>query len=78
VPDEKWGENVCAVIVPTAGATVDPDAVVATARAELAGYKSPRHVVQFDALPKNATGKVVKAEIRSRLLADPTVLGIRR
>ena len=78
VPDPRWGENVCAVVVPVAGTSVDPDAVVAAVRSELAGYKSPRHVVVADSLPKNATGKVVKADIRAQLLADPDRLGPRR
>lgn len=78
VPDPRWGENVCAVVVPATGWSVDPEAVVAAVRSELAGYKSPRHVVVVDGLPKNATGKVVKAEIRATLLADPSVLGDRR
>ena len=57
VPDPEWGENVCAVVVPSAGATVDPDALVAAARARLAGFKVPRHVVTVDELPKNSTGQ---------------------
>lgn len=78
VPDPTWGENVCAVVVPLPGATVDPDEVVAAVRARLAGFKSPRHVVVVDALPVNAAGKVVKAELRTWLSDDPTLLGPRR
>ncbi|MBM3692809.1 MAG: long-chain fatty acid--CoA ligase [Actinobacteria bacterium] len=85
VPDPRWGENVCAVVVPRTGA-LDADAqadalaevVVAAVRAELAGYKRPRHVVVVDALPKNATGKVVKAELRAWLAQHPERLGTRR
>src|SRR4029453_9740378 len=59
VPAPEWGENVCAVVVPRAGTTVDPDALVAAARARLAGFKVPRHVVTVDELPKNSTGNTV-------------------
>jgi acyl-CoA synthetase (AMP-forming)/AMP-acid ligase II len=78
VPDPEWGENVCAVVVPRAGATVDPDALVAVARARLAGFKVPRHVVTVDELPKNSTGKIVKQELRTWLAAHPERLGDRR
>jgi acyl-CoA synthetase (AMP-forming)/AMP-acid ligase II len=78
VPDPEWGENVCAVVVPHAGATVDPDALVAAARARLAGFKVPRHVVVVDELPKNSTGKIVKQELRTWLAAHPERLGARR
>jgi len=78
VPDARWGENVCAVVVPRPGAVVEVDALVGAVRAELAGFKVPRHVVVTDALPKNATGKIVKAEIRSWLSDHPELLGARR
>ncbi|NBP51163.1 MAG: fatty-acid--CoA ligase [Actinobacteria bacterium] len=82
VPDPRWGENVCAVVVARPGGAGDDDAlaeaVVAAVRAELAGYKTPRHVVVVDALPKNATGKVVKAELRAWLAEHPERLGTRR
>ncbi len=78
VPDPTWGENVCAVVVPTADGSFDPDALVATARARLAGFKVPRHVVVSEALPVNAAGKVVKAELRGWLADDPGRLGPRR
>ncbi len=78
VPDPTWGENVCAVVVPTADGSFDPDALVATARARLAGFKVPRHVVVTDALPVNAAGKVVKADLRGWLVDDPDRLGPRR
>ena len=78
VPDPEWGENVCAVVVPRAGATVDPEALVAAARERLAGFKVPRHVVTVDELPKNATGKIVKQELRAWLTTHPELLGARR
>ncbi|MBM3658427.1 MAG: long-chain fatty acid--CoA ligase [Actinobacteria bacterium] len=78
VPDARWGENVCAVVVARPGATVDPDALVAAVRAELAGFKAPRHVVVTEELPKNGTGKIVKSEIRAWLAGRPELLEHRR
>jgi acyl-CoA synthetase (AMP-forming)/AMP-acid ligase II len=69
VPDEYWGEAICAVVVPRPGAEVALDELVTLARTRLAGFKRPRHVVLVDALPVNAAGKVLKAELR-RLATD--------
>jgi acyl-CoA synthetase (AMP-forming)/AMP-acid ligase II len=78
VPDATWGENVCAVVVPRPGEKVDVDEVVATARRRLAGFKTPRHVVVVEALPVNAAGKVLKAELRRWLADNPDAAGPRR
>jgi len=47
-------------------ATVTAEAVVEHCRAQLAGYKKPRHVVFVDSLPRNSVGKVLKSELRKR------------
>jgi long-chain acyl-CoA synthetase len=65
VPDEKWGEAVKAVVVPAAGAAVDEAALIAFTRDRLAHYKSPTSVSVLPALPRNATGKVLKRQLRS-------------
>ena len=77
LPDPTWGENVCAVIVPSVGADIDPLDVVASVRATLAGYKVPRHVVIVDELPQTASGKVIKAELRQWLAMNPEIAGPR-
>jgi long-chain acyl-CoA synthetase len=64
LPDERWGEVVTAVIVPRADRELDEEALVAHARERLAGYKLPRRVLVSDELPKTATGKVLKRELR--------------
>jgi len=78
VPDVRWGENVCAVIVPVDSATFEIDAVEAHVRAHLAGFKVPRHWWLVEELPTNAAGKVTKADLRARLAADPGLAGPRR
>ena len=62
VPDAKWGEVACACLV--VRASLDEAAVLKLFENRLARYKHPRRVVYLDALPKNAMGKVQKAELR--------------
>ena len=78
VPDPHWGENVCAVVVARPGATVGADELLAAVRGELAGFKRPRHVVFVEELPRNASGKVLKQELRQLLVDRPDLLGERR
>jgi acyl-CoA synthetase (AMP-forming)/AMP-acid ligase II len=66
VPDPRLGEVPMAYVVPAPGRSVDPDAIIRWARERLANYKVPRHVVALPELPTNATGKVVKDELRAR------------
>jgi long-chain acyl-CoA synthetase len=69
VPDDRWGERVHAFVVPVPGAQVDPDAVLAFCAERLAGYKKPRSLDVIDALPLSATGKVLKRELRLRVVS---------
>jgi acyl-CoA synthetase (AMP-forming)/AMP-acid ligase II len=69
-PDRRMGEVAVAYVVAAPGRTVDPDAIIGWARERLANYKVPRRVVALDQLPINATGKVVKTELRARAAAD--------
>jgi len=79
VPDERWGETVHAVVVPAfantapgAGpasaidgpAALDPAELVSWARERLAGFKCPTGVTVVSELPRNATGKVLRAALR--------------
>jgi len=66
VPDARMGEVGMAFVVPTAGHTVDADEVLAWAREHMANFKVPRHLEVVDALPLNASGKVLKFELRER------------
>jgi len=70
VPDQRLGEVGYAFVVPAAGTQPDPDAIISWCRAEMANYKVPRHVEVVDALPLNASGKVLKYELRDRAAAE--------
>ena len=74
VADAEQGEEVCAVVVPSPGASVDPDGLVAWARERLAKHKYPRRVEVVPDLPLGPSHKVLKRELRRRL-ADPTTKG---
>jgi len=70
VPDERLGEVAKAFVVLDPGPPVDPTEIIEWARGEMANYKVPREVEILDALPVNATGKVVKDELRARSAAS--------
>jgi acyl-CoA synthetase (AMP-forming)/AMP-acid ligase II len=65
VPDPKWGEAVRAVVVPAAGAHIEPEELIAFAGRHLAGYKKPKAVDVVEALPLTPYGKVAKREVRA-------------
>lgn len=66
VPDEKWGEVVAAVLVLKEGETIDEQELNAFCRERLAGYKIPRTYLYSKALPRNASGKILKYQLRER------------
>ncbi len=67
VPDERWGEVVTAAVVAgPGGGDLSALELVGFARERLAGFKLPRQVHLVDALPKTATGKVSKKDLRAR------------
>ncbi|MGE0880275.1 MAG: hypothetical protein AB7O61_16655 [Acidimicrobiia bacterium] len=67
IPDDHFGEVGMAFVVPRPGVELTAADVVAFARDKMANYKVPRRVEIVDALPLNATGKVLKNELRSRV-----------
>ncbi len=64
VPDERQGEVGKAYVVLRPGATLDAAGLVAWSRENMANYKVPRHVEFVSALPMNASGKVLKYQLR--------------
>lgn len=71
IPDEKWGEKITAFVVLRSdsdgvpGAPVDQSAeLLAHARTQLAPFKVPKEVVFIDDLPRNASGKILKRDLR--------------
>jgi len=65
VPDQRWGETGAAWVVLAAGGRADPGENRAWARDRLAPFKVPRDIHIVGELPRNATGKVLKAGLRS-------------
>ncbi|MFC7277562.1 acyl-CoA synthetase [Paractinoplanes rhizophilus] len=63
VDDPEFGQRLRAFVVPTGSSDRDPQAIKDFVRANLARYQVPREVVFLDALPRNATGKVVRREL---------------
>ncbi|WP_409254081.1 acyl-CoA synthetase [Bacillus sp. SCS-153A] len=67
LPDETWGEAVCAVIVPKQGTEIAEDELKSFCRQKLAGYKIPRKIFIEESLPRNASGKILKYQLRQTL-----------
>lgn len=66
VPDPQWGESVKALVVLRPGMQATEQEIIDFAKNNLASYKKPKTVEFLDALPKNAAGKVLKAELKKK------------
>ncbi|HEX8106056.1 MAG TPA: AMP-binding protein [Solirubrobacteraceae bacterium] len=64
VPDERYGEEIAAFVVPREGAAIDPEAIREHCRASIAHYKVPRYVLTVDEFPMTVTGKIQKFKLR--------------
>ena len=64
VPSEKWGEEVTAFVVASFAAPLVESELISFAHERLASYKCPKRVVVLERLPRNAMGKVMKAQLR--------------
>ena len=64
IPDEIWGESVCAVLVPGENHGLTEADIIEFCAVRLSGYKKPKKVVFMNELPKNAAGKVMKHVLR--------------
>jgi fatty-acyl-CoA synthase len=71
VPDEKWGEAICAMVEPIPGAKVDEADVIAHVKGRLAAFKAPKRVLAVETIGRAPNGKVdykrLKAEATSRV-----------
>jgi acyl-CoA synthetase (AMP-forming)/AMP-acid ligase II len=70
VPSERWGEEVKAMVVTKPGAPQDAGSIMNWARERIAGYKVPKSVTFIEALPRNASGKVLRRELRKPFWQD--------
>ncbi len=65
IPNDQWGEAVHAVVVLRPGATASAEDIIEHTRKHVAGFKRPRSVEFVDALPRNASMKVLKRDLRT-------------
>lgn len=65
IPDDKWGEAVKAVVARKPGVELSEDDVIAYAREKVAAFKAPKSVDFIDALPRNASGKILRKDLRA-------------
>jgi long-chain acyl-CoA synthetase len=75
VPDSRKGEQPLAFVTANDGATVGERDLLHFVKGKLADYKVPRHVVFLPALPRNATGKVLKTALREMAAGPQAVAG---
>ncbi|HRX22449.1 MAG TPA: class I adenylate-forming enzyme family protein [Syntrophomonadaceae bacterium] len=64
VPDDKWGEQVKAIVVLKPGYSVSEEDIITHCRQYLAGFKVPKSVDYIDAIPRSAIGKMLKKDLR--------------
>jgi fatty-acyl-CoA synthase len=70
LPDERYGEELCAWIVLKPGETLDEEAVRAFCKGQIAHYKTPRYIRFVEAFPTTVTGKVQKFVIRETMIKE--------
>ncbi|MCP4000055.1 MAG: AMP-binding protein [Gammaproteobacteria bacterium] len=66
IADEKWGEKLKAFIVLAPGKELDADGVAAFCEGRISSMKTPKEIAFIEALPRNASGKVLKTDLRQR------------
>lgn len=64
-PDQRMGAVACAFVVPRRDTTPGTDELIEYCRSRLANFKVPREIILRDELPKNASGKILKTELRT-------------
>jgi len=66
MPDDKWGEVVCAFLELKSGASANAEDIIKHCKLHLPGFKVPK-AIEFCELPKTSTGKIQKFELRKKL-----------
>ena len=64
VPDDQWGEAVKAIVVMKSGKKATPAEIITFTRARIASFKTPKSVDFIEALPRNASGKILRRHLR--------------
>ncbi|WP_042356057.1 class I adenylate-forming enzyme family protein [Bacillus rubiinfantis] len=67
LPDERMGEEVVACVVKKPGIEITEEELISFTQEKLAKYKSPRHILFVDSLPRNGVGKILKRRLREEL-----------
>ena len=68
VPDERYGEEIAALVMAREPGTIDADAVREFCRGKIAHYKIPRYVISVDEFPMTVTGKIQKFKLREQAI----------
>jgi acyl-CoA synthetase (AMP-forming)/AMP-acid ligase II len=72
IPDPQWGEAARAIVVLKSDAAVQPDELIAWLRGKIAGFKIPKSIAFASQLPRTASGKVLKRNLREAYWAGRT------
>lgn len=64
IPDEEYGEEIMAYVIPKPGKTLNPDEIIAWSKQQMAAYKYPRIVEVVESFPLGPSGKILKTELR--------------
>ena len=75
LPDDKWGERLTAILQVRPGADVDPAEMRSFVKARIGSVKTPKQVEVWEDLPRSKVGKVLKSEIKQRLIGGPAGKG---
>ena len=65
VPDDTWGEAVKACVVPKPGQEIDEASIIAWTKERLAGFKVPKSIDVIETMPRNASGKILRKDLRA-------------
>ena len=68
IPDERYGEEIAALVIAREPGTIDADAVREFCRGKIAHYKIPRYVISVDEFPMTVTGKIQKFKLRDQAI----------